>query len=275
MTRRPSVTDETRKPVAVVTGAAGDIGAAIARQLARTHHIAAVDIDAAALEHVVAGLKASGFKATALICDLTAPDDVSAMATAAMALGTVTVLVNNAGAAAALTLHSLTPDSLSRDLSLNLEAALNTFKALEPSLTGCGTGCVVNIASVNGLGTFGHPAYSAAKAGLIHATRAIAVEYGRYGVRANTIAPGTVRTQAWKVRAEANPSVFDEALGWYPLKQLPEPDDIAGAVTFLVGPAARCITGVCLPVDGGLTAGSTALPRTFTQSLDFDGSSHE
>lgn len=265
------MTDQTLKPVAVVTGAAGDIGVAIARQLASTHHVAAVDIDAAALEAVVADLTAEGFKATALTCDLTAPIEISAMAAEAQTLGPVTLLVNNAGAAAALTLHGMSPDGLSKDLALNLEAALNTFKALEAPLTACGDGCLINIASVNGLATFGHPAYSAAKAGLIHATRAIAVEYGKYGLRANTVAPGTVRTRAWKDRAAANPGVFDEALGWYPLKQLPEPHDIAAAVAFLAGPAARCVTGICLPVDSGLTAGSTALPRTFTQSPDFDG----
>ncbi|WP_425607294.1 SDR family oxidoreductase [Roseibium sediminicola] len=265
------MTDQKPKSVAVVTGAAGDIGIAIARHLAPTHHVAAVDIDAGALEAVAAELKADGFEATALTCDLTAPIEISRMATEAKTLGPVKLLVNNAGAAATLTLHGMTPDSLAKDLALNLEAALNTFKALEAPLTASGDGCLINIASVNGLETFGHPAYSAAKAGLIHATRAIAVEYGKYGLRANAVAPGTVKTRAWKDRAAANPGVFDEALGWYPLKQLPEPHDIAATVAFLAGPAARCITGICLPVDSGLTAGSTALPRTFTQSPDFDG----
>lgn len=269
------MTENSSRSVAVVTGAAGDIGAAIARQLAPDFHIAAVDIDAAALGDVVAGLAEDGFGATALTCDLTDAASIGEMAAAATAIGPVSLLVNNAGAAAALTLHAMTPQSLSQDLALNLEAALNTFKALAPALSHAGNGCVINIASVNGLGTFGHPAYSAAKAGLIHATKAIATEYGRYGLRANAVAPGTVRTRAWKDRADANPAVFEEALSWYPLKQLPEPDDIARAVSFLAGPAARCITGVCLPVDSGLTAGATALPRTFTQSSDFDGSSHE
>ena len=265
------MTDQPPRTVAVVTGAAGDIGAAIARRLAPTHHIAAIDIDAAALKRIVSSLTAEGHAATALACDLTDLDDLAGTAEKALALGPVSMLVNNAGAAACLTLHSLSAASLAKDLALNLEAAMNTFKAFEQSLIDNGEGCVVNIASVNGLATFGHPAYSAAKAGLIHATRAIAVEYGKYGLRANSIAPGTVRTQAWKDRAVSNPGVFDEALGWYPLKQLPEPEDIAEVAAFLVSPAARCITGVCLPVDSGLTAGSPALPRTFTQSSDFDG----
>lgn len=265
------MTERISKPVAVVTGAAGDIGAAISQALAPSHHIAALDIDGAALEIVVSDLTSHGHQASAFACDLTDPKALFETATSVMGVGPVTTLINNAGAAASLTLHSMTSDSLAKDLALNLEAALNAFKAFETPLTSCGAGCVVNIASVNGLSAFGHPAYSAAKAGLVHATRAIAVEYGKYGLRANSVAPGTVRTRAWKDRAALNPDVFEEALAWYPLKHLPEPSDIAAAVAFLVGPAARCITGTCLPVDSGLTAGSTALPRTFTQSPDFDG----
>jgi NAD(P)-dependent dehydrogenase (short-subunit alcohol dehydrogenase family) len=264
------VTDQTTKPVAVVTGAAGDIGMAIATQLSETHVIAAVDIDRTALEGAVEELENHGARVAAIQCDLTQPADLFRLSQEASRLGEVATLINNAGAAAALSLHQMTAETLSRDLALNLEAALNCFKTFEKSLIACGSGNVINIASVNGLSVLGHPSYSAAKAGLIQATRSIAVEYGKYGIRANAIAPGTVKTQAWKARQDANPQVFAEALAWYPFKSLPEPDDIAAAVSFLVSPAARCITGVCLPVDSGLTAGSPSLARTFTQSADFD-----
>ncbi|MCV0429264.1 MAG: SDR family oxidoreductase [Roseibium sp.] len=265
------MTDQTSRPVAVVTGAAGDIGFSIAARLATSHKLALVDINHDALSDAAVRLRADGVDVTAIQCDLTRQEDLRQMADQACWLGQVNVLVNNAGSARALSLHSMTDNDLSHDLALNLQAALNCFKALERSLTESDQGSVVNIASVNGLAIFGHPAYSAAKAGLIQATRSIAVEYGKYGLRANAVAPGTVKTQAWKAREAANPGVFDEALSWYPYKHLPEPGDIAEAVGFLVSPSARCITGVCLPVDSGLTAGSTALPRTFTQSTDFDG----
>ncbi len=265
------MTDQSPKPVAVVTGAAGDIGAAIAAKLAATHVIAAVDIDAGGLEAAVSALRVGSAKVTGIQCDLTNPGDLNRLAREAASLGPVDTLVNNAGAAASLTLHQMTVETLALDVALNLEAALNCFKAFETALIDSGKGNVINIASVNGLCSFGHPAYSAAKAGLIHATKAIAVEYGKYGIRANAVAPGTVKTQAWKARQRDNPGVFDEALSWYPFKTLPEPADIAAAVAFLASPAARCITGVCLPVDSGLTAGSPALPRTFTQSPDYDG----
>jgi NAD(P)-dependent dehydrogenase (short-subunit alcohol dehydrogenase family) len=91
---------------------------------------------------------------------------------------------------------------------------------------------VINIASVNGMGVFGHPAYSAAKAGLLHFTKLVAVEYGKFGIRSNAVAPGTVRTQAWEARAAANPNVFEEARRWYPLQRVVDPEDVANAVGF-------------------------------------------
>jgi NAD(P)-dependent dehydrogenase (short-subunit alcohol dehydrogenase family) len=130
-------------------------------------------------------------------------------------------------------------------------------------------GSVVNIASVNGIGVFGHPAYSAAKAGMIHLTRLIAVEYGHHGIRANAIAPGTVRTQAWEDRAANNPAVFDQAAAHYALGRIVRPEDVAEAVGFLASPLAAAITGICLPVDCGLTAGIPALAATFSQSPDY------
>lgn len=265
------MTDQASRPVAVVTGAGGDIGLAIAAQLSNSHDVALVDINSEALDLTVSELRKKGATATPFQCDLTKTSDLADLAKEVKILGPVRTLINNAGAAAALSLHSMSAEDLSRDLSLNLEAALNCFKAFEEALIENAGGNLVNIASVNGLAAFGHPAYSAAKAGLVHATRLIAVEYGKYGLRANSVAPGTVKTRAWNAREAANPGVFDEALSWYPYKTLPTPEDIAMAVDFLVGPAAKCITGVCLPVDSGLSAGSTALPRTFTQSPDFDG----
>ena len=258
---------QTRKPVAVVTGAGGDIGRAIAEELASTHVIAVVDIDLESAADTARILTEQGCSATAVQCDITRDDSVASMAAATRELGPVGLLINNAGAARVLSLQRLTVSDMQADLDLNLAGAMRCFKAFEDDLKSAGA--VVNIASVNGMGTYGHPVYSAAKAGLIQFTRALAVEYGRFGLRANAVAPGTVRTQAWQAREAENPDVFNEALRWYPLKTLPSPQDIAKAVAFLSGPDARCITGICLAVDSGLNAGSPDLPRTFTQSDDF------
>lgn len=251
--------------VAIVTGAAGDIGRAIARRLGEDHDAVLMpDLDGDAVETAAASL-GNPAKFVALTCDITDTASVTAMAARAAELGTVRTLVNNAGAARAVSLHDTTPEIWRMDNALNLEAAFLCFRAVEDALKQS-QGSVINIASVNGTNVFGHPAYSAAKAGLLHLTKLIAVEYGKYGIRANAVSPGTVRTQAWEVRAAANPNVFEDARRWYPLQRIASPDDVANAVGFLASPLASAISGVCLPVDCGLTAGQAELARTFSQS---------
>jgi NAD(P)-dependent dehydrogenase (short-subunit alcohol dehydrogenase family) len=253
------------RSVAVVTGAAGDIGRAIAARLSASHDVVAlVDIDAAALETAAQALGDASRFAT-IVCDVTDEASIRSMAEATAGLGQVQTLVNNAGAARAVSLHETDGAIWRADAALNLEAPFLVFRALETALK-ASEGSVVNIASVNGLAVFGHPAYSAAKAGLIHLTQSIAVEYGKFGIRANAVAPGTVRTQAWEARASANPQVFEDVKRWYALRRIATADDVANAVFFLASERARAITGVCLAVDCGLTAGQAELARTFSQS---------
>ena len=251
--------------IAIVTGAAGDIGAAIAARMGDEHDVVLLaDIDLKAAE-TVAGSLGDNRRFVAIECDVTSEASIAGLAKRAAELGQVTTLVNNAGAARAVSLHETTPAIWRMDNALNLEAAFLCFRAVEDMLK-ASRGSVVNIASVNGMAVFGHPAYSAAKAGLLHFTRLVAVEYGKFGIRSNAVAPGTVRTQAWEVRAAANPQVFEEARRWYPLQRIVDPADVANAVAFLAGPQAAAISGICLPVDCGLTAGQAELARTFSQS---------
>jgi NAD(P)-dependent dehydrogenase (short-subunit alcohol dehydrogenase family) len=251
--------------VAIVTGAAGDIGRAIAARLGADHDVVLlVDIDLVAAEKAARYLGATD-RFVAVQCDITSQESVAHMATQAAALGVVKTLVNNAGAARAVSLHDTTQEIWRADLALNLEAAFLCFRAVEDMLK-ASRGSVINISSVNGTNVFGHPAYSAAKAGLLHFTKLVAVEYGKFGIRSNAVSPGTVRTQAWEIRAAANPNVFEEARRWYPLQRVVDTADVANAVGFLASPLAAAITGVCLPVDCGLTAGQAELARTFSQS---------
>jgi NAD(P)-dependent dehydrogenase (short-subunit alcohol dehydrogenase family) len=127
-----------------------------------------------------------------------------------------------------------------------------------------GGGSIVNIGSVNGLGALGDPAYSAAKAGMISLTRSLALEYGRFGVRANIVLPGTVRTPLWERRAKKDPKVLARLARWYPLGRIVEPEDVARAVGFLASDAASAITGAALPVDCGLSAGNIVMARELT-----------
>ncbi len=254
--------------VAVVTGAAGDIGRAIAKRLADSHDVVVLlDLDSAALDKAIGEL-GSDPRFVPITCDVT--DEASLAETAARVaeLGLVHTLVNNAGAARAVSLGDTDGEIWRKDNALNLEAPFLCFRAFEEALR-ASRGALVNISSVNGMAVFGHPAYSAAKAGLIHLTKLIAVEYGKYGIRSNAVAPGTVRTQAWEARAAANPQVFEEAKRWYALRRIATAEDIANAVFFLSSDQAAAITGVCLPVDCGLTAGQAELARTFSQSDNY------
>ncbi len=252
--------------LAIVTGGAGDIGQVIALRLRQDHDlvvIADLDLDAGTQ---VANALGAGF--VALQVDVTQPESCAELAAKISDLGDLVTLVNNAGASWSLSLHQSTPETWIKDRALNFDGMYMMFHALAPQLIAT-KGSVVNIASVNGIGVFGHSAYSAAKAGVIHLTRCIAVEYGRYGVRANSVAPGTVRTRAWEARAAANPDVFIEAAKHYALGRIVMPEDVANAVGFLASPLAAAITGICLPVDCGLTAGIPALARTFSQTEDY------
>lgn len=257
-----------RASVAVVTGAAGDIGRAIGSRLAESHDVVALlDLDSEACAAAAARLGAPE-RFVALTCDVTSEASLAETAQAIDRLGLVRTLVNNAGAAHAVSLGDTNGDIWRKDNALNLEAAFLCFRAFEAALKES-RGTLTNIASVNGMAVFGHPAYSAAKAGLIHLTRLIAVEYGKYGIRANAVAPGTVRTQAWESRAAANPEIFEEVKRWYALHRIATAEDVANAVFFLSGEQAAAITGACLPVDCGLTAGQTEIARTFSQSDNY------
>jgi NAD(P)-dependent dehydrogenase (short-subunit alcohol dehydrogenase family) len=181
-----------------------------------------------------------------------------------LAIGDVRALINNAGQAFGATMRVMDYATWRRDITLNLDSAYLCIRAFQDHLLD-GGGSIVNMGSVNGLGMFGHPAYSAAKAGLMHLTKCLAVEFGAHGVRVNAVAPGTVRTRLWDERLSANPHVFDEVTAWYPLGKVAVPADIAAAVAFLVSDEAGHISGIVLPVDGGIMAGVTKLYQSITQ----------
>jgi len=257
------------KPVAIVTGVGGDIGKAIAAKIiADGYLVVGADIDLKAAQVACNELDPAGKLALPVICDVTDETSTQKMTEFARKAGDIHLLVNNAGAVTAASLHSMSVPDWKQDTDLNLNGAFVCFQAVAQDLK-ANKGCVVNIASVNGLGVYGHPAYSSAKAGLIHFTKMIAVEYGKFGVRANAVAPGTVRTQAWEERAKIDPEILDHAKRWCPLQRIAQTTDIANVVAFLASPLANAITGVCLPVDCGLTAGQTELAATFCQSTDY------
>jgi NAD(P)-dependent dehydrogenase (short-subunit alcohol dehydrogenase family) len=250
--------------VVLVTGACGGIGSALSRRFVELGDtVLALDLDAEALEAFAAGLGAD--RVTPVVADLADAAAVQrAVAQAVKLRGPVDVLVANAGGAKAGTLASTDITSWQRDVNLNLNGTYYTVEAVRASMIERQQGVLVLIGSVNGMASLGHPAYSAAKAGLISYTKALALELGKYGIRANIVCPGTVKTKAWQARAEKNPQVFENLKKYYPLRDFATPDDIADAVQFLASPMARVITGVALPVDGGLMAGNRLMAEELT-----------
>ncbi len=250
--------------VVLVTGACGGIGSVLCKRFVEQGDtVLALDLDAPALARLSKQLGET--QVTPLVADLGDAAAVQQAVAAAVAKrGPVDVLVANAGAAEGLTLATTDAASWQRDIHLNLNGTYHTVEAVRASMIERQQGALVLIGSVNGMAALGHPAYSAAKAGLISYTKALALELGRHGIRANIVCPGTVKTQAWQARVDKNPQIFEDLKKWYPLRDFATPDDIADAVLFLASPMARVITGVALPVDGGLMAGNRLMAQELT-----------
>ena len=170
--------------------------------------------------------------------------------------GAPDVLVNNAGFTRGETLDQVDGDVWEREVAINLNGAFHVTAPIIDAMSKRASGNIVFISSVNGLSHFGNPAYSAAKAGLIAFVKALAVERGRYGIRANAICPGSVRTPAWDHRLQKEPELLAKVLPHYPLERMVTPVDVAKAAIFLASSAASGITGTALAVDAGLTAGN-------------------
>jgi NAD(P)-dependent dehydrogenase (short-subunit alcohol dehydrogenase family) len=251
--------------VVAITGAAGGVGTSLCRYfLDEGAKVAAID-KKASVESRLADLKASPETFASSVADIGDPAEVErAFASLTGALGPVDILVNNAGGSAYRTFARTDPVGWRQDINVNLDSAYYCAHAVLPGMLAKHSGVIINIGSVNGLSALGDPAYSAAKAAMISLTRSLAQEYGPYGVRANIVLPGTVRTPLWEKRAAKDPTVLETLRRWYPLGRIVEPVDIAKAVGFLASDAASAITGVALPVDCGLTSGNIVMRRELT-----------
>jgi NAD(P)-dependent dehydrogenase (short-subunit alcohol dehydrogenase family) len=248
-----------------ITGAAGGIGRSLCRYfIDQGAKVAAID-KKATVESLLSDLKATPETFASAVADISEPARVErAFASLTGALGPVDILVNNAGGSAHRTFARTDPAGWQQDIKVNLDSAYYCTQAVIPGMLAKHSGVIINIGSVNGVAALGDPAYSAAKAAMISLTRSLAQEYGPFGVRANIVLPGTVRTPLWEKRAAKDPKVLETLRRWYPLGRIVEPVDIARAVGFLASDAASAITGVALPVDCGLTSGNIVMRGELT-----------
>jgi NAD(P)-dependent dehydrogenase (short-subunit alcohol dehydrogenase family) len=244
-----------------ITGAAGGVGQALCRHFgAGGARIAALDRSERVLD-LPAAFAPQGIAVRAAVVDIT---DTAAVAAAFAGFGEVHVLINNAGGSRHPTLSGTDPAGWAEEIKANLNGAYACAHAVLPQMVVRNGGAIVNVGSVNGVSALGDPAYSAGKAGLISLTRALALEYGRFNIRANIVLPGTIRSPIWDERRAREPNVLKTLERWYPLGRIVEPDEVAQVVVFLASDLASAVTGAVVPVDCGLTAGNIVMARELT-----------
>jgi NAD(P)-dependent dehydrogenase (short-subunit alcohol dehydrogenase family) len=218
---------------AVVTGGAKGIGAA-----------------------TVALLRKQGARAVSLDisegCDVA---DEKAVQAAFARIGEIDILVNNAGRAARKAATELSLEEWNQVVELNLTATFLCSRLAHPYMKRRGGGAIVNLASVMGFsgGIFPNASYQASKGGVVNLTRALALEWAQDNIRVNAVAPTYVRTDL-TAPIFSNPAMLEKVMAHTPLARLPEVEDIAAAILYLCSPAARCVTGITLPVDSGYLA---------------------
>jgi 3-oxoacyl-[acyl-carrier protein] reductase len=261
MTRLSRLSRSISGRVALITGAASGMGRATAHLFAdEGAHVAVTDLDQAAVDRVVAEIRAVGGVATGWTLDVSDPHRIQAVVPEiSQALGKIDILVNNAGISLGVSIDQ--PDEeyepiWQRSLDVLLTAHMRLVRACLPQLRRNGEGRVINIASTEGLGaTAGTGPYTAAKHGVIGLTRSLAVELGSKGVTVNCVCPGPILTGMTQEIPEPMREKF--ARRRVPLRRYGDPEEVAHATLGFALPAASYMNGVVMPVDGGMTIQNT------------------
>ncbi|MFC7216861.1 3-oxoacyl-ACP reductase FabG [Streptomyces polyrhachis] len=247
----------TDQRVAIVTGAARGIGAATAVRLAQEGRaVAVLDLDEAACKDTVEKITAAGGTALAVGCDVSDPEQVEAAVTRIAAeLGAPTILVNNAGVIRDNLLFKMTETDWDLVMGVHLKGAFLMARAVQKYMVDAGFGRVVNLSSSSALGNRGQVNYSAAKAGLQGFTKTLALELGKFGVTANSVAPGFIATEMTAQTAARIGMEFEDfkkaAADGIPVKRVGYPEDIANAIAFFTGEDAGFVSGQVMYVAGG------------------------
>ncbi|MCE1181790.1 MAG: acetoacetyl-CoA reductase [Rhodocyclales bacterium] len=240
--------------VALVTGAMGGLGTAMCQEMAKAGHkvVAAYHPQFDNKDEWLKEMAAAGFND--IVCvggDVSSWDDCTRMvAEAEAACGQVDILINNAGITRDRMFAKMEKDGWDAVISTNLTSLFNMTKQVSAKMAERGWGRIINISSVNGVkGQAGQTNYSAAKAGVIGFTKALAAELAAKGVTVNAICPGYVAT---KMVMAIKPEVLQTIVDSVPMKRLAKPEEIGGACVYLSSEVAGFMTGATMNINGGL-----------------------
>ncbi|MCE5342982.1 MAG: 3-oxoacyl-ACP reductase FabG [Eubacteriales bacterium] len=237
--------------VAVVTGGAQGIGAAIASRLAQdgVRFVAVLDVNGDKARATAAAIDATGERAQGYACDVS--DSVSVggvMESILNAQGKIDILVNNAGITRDAMFHKMTEEQWDAVINVNLKGMFLCCKAVVPGMRERKYGKIVNLASVSAFGNIGQTNYGASKAGVIGFTKCLAREVARNNVTVNCIAPSYIDTDMLR---EVPDEVMQRFIAAIPMNRLGKPEELAAAAAFLCSDDSSFITGECLVVSGG------------------------
>ncbi len=242
--------------VAIVTGAARGIGAAIARKLASEGaRVGVFDLNLDGAATVVQEIRAAGGEGLALACDVAnAEQVVESIKKVADQFGKLDILVNNAGVIRDNLLYKMTEDDWNTVIDIHLKGTFLCSREAQKYMVPQKYGRIINLSSTSALGNRGQVNYSAAKAGIQGMTRTMAIELGPYGITVNAIAPGFIQTEMTRATAErmgiSFETMIEEFVKRNPIKRAGTPEDIANVAAFLASREAEYVTGQILYVAG-------------------------